>query len=388
MNIEIVQCLQALSLQLSNIIILTMKRIFSLIMLMLSLTASAQTFSHPGMLHTASDLESIRVNILSGKQPWADAWQQLKDSKVASVDYKATPWRVVSNGSYNKPDNGGSDFVRDGAAAYTMALQWWVERDTIYAEKAIEIMNDWACTLDSVVNQNRQLKIGTGGIKYLNAAEIIKCTYPHWKESDRKAFERMVIDIWYPTIKDWTPRYNGNWDAAIGQTMLCIGVFMDRRDIFDAAVEMLTYGNSNGAIVNYVSTTGQCQESGRDQNHVQMGLGFWGCAAEVAWNQGVDLYGTADNRYLMGLEYTAKFMCGEDVPYEQYTTWYGRKVFGEEISQDKRDRVAPIWERPYHHYHNRKGYDMPYTRKMVEKSRPEGTDPQSFVPWGTLSLTD
>ena len=39
----------------------------------------------------------------------------------------------------------------------------------------------------------------------------------------------MVINIWYPVIKDWTPRYNGNWDAANGQTLMCIGIFLDRR---------------------------------------------------------------------------------------------------------------------------------------------------------------
>ena len=129
-----------------------------------------------------------------------------------------------------------------------MALQWYVERDSAYAEKAIEIFNAWACTLDSVVNHNRQLKVGTGGVKYLNAAEILKYTYPAWKESDRKAFETMVMEKLYPVIKDWTPRYNGNWDAANGQTLLSIGVYFDREDIFDAAYRQMVDGDSNGAV--------------------------------------------------------------------------------------------------------------------------------------------
>ncbi|MSU24700.1 MAG: hypothetical protein EXS32_12875 [Opitutus sp.] len=32
--------------------------------------------------------------------------------------------------------------------------------------------------------------------------------------------------------------------------------------------------------------SGECQESGRDQGHTQMGLGFLGCAAEIAWFRG------------------------------------------------------------------------------------------------------
>ena len=92
----------------------------------------------------------------------------------------------------------------------------------------------------------------------------------------------MVINIWYPVITDWTPRYNGNWDAANGQTIMCIGIFLDRRDIFDKACKQLTDGDSNGSIKNYFYENGQCQESGRDQQHVQMGLAFLACAAEIA----------------------------------------------------------------------------------------------------------
>ena len=41
----------------------------------------------------------------------------------------------------------------------------------------------------------------------------------------------MVINIWYPVIKDWTPRYNGNWAAANGQTLMyshCFGTTAER----------------------------------------------------------------------------------------------------------------------------------------------------------------
>ena len=81
------------------------------------------------MLHTTSDLEFMKAKILAGKKPWKEAWSQLKSSEIASLNYKPTPFKIVDNGPYNKPDNGGKEFVRDGAAAYTMALQWYVEED-------------------------------------------------------------------------------------------------------------------------------------------------------------------------------------------------------------------------------------------------------------------
>jgi hypothetical protein len=55
-----------------------------------------------------------------------------------------------------------------------------------------------------------------------------------------------------------------------------------------------------------------------------MGLSFLACACEMAWKQGVDLYGAADNRLALAFEYTAKYNLGEDVPYEPYRSVEGR----------------------------------------------------------------
>ena len=63
---------------------------------------------------------------------------------------------------------------------------------------------------------------------------------------------------------------------------------------------------------------GQCQESGRDQQHTQLGLGHLAEACEVAWNQGLDLYGESDNRLLKGFEYTARYNLDQDVPFVPY----------------------------------------------------------------------
>lgn len=364
------------------------KYIFILFHLLLSPICMGQDFIHPGMLHTDTDLKAIKERILSKKEPWETAWLELKHSDLASLDYQPKPFQIVSNGPYNKPDNGGGDFVRDGAAAYTMTLLWYVEQKKEYAEKAIEILDAWSMTLDSVVNHNRQLKVGTGGIKYLNAAEILRYTYTGWDKKAQQRFENMVYNIWYPIIKDWTPRYNGNWDAANAQTLMCIGIFLNRRDIFDNACRQITDGPTNGAIKYYFYKNGQCQESGRDQQHVQMGLGFLACAAEIAWNQGIDLYGVFNNRLYHGFEYTAKYMSGEEVPYKQYITWYGKSVFGNTISTGQRTKICPAWERAYRHYHNRKGMGMPYTRKIIEKGRPEGYKNQSFIPWSTLTCAE
>ena len=364
-----------------------MKKILFIFMCLWSISMMAQ-FVHPGMLHTKADLDNIKSRIQSGQEPWKSAWQQLQNSELADLSI-VRPHAIshVSRGSYAVPSNGDKELMNDGDAAYTMALQWYLTGDKKFAQKSIEILNAWSYALDSVTHSDKELIIGITGIKFLNAAEIIKYTYKGWAQKDQNAFGKMILEKWYPVIQNFKPRSNGNWDAAIGQTMLCIGIFLDRQDIFDRAYNHLSKGQTNGAINFYFSETGQCQESGRDQGHTQLGMAYLTNACEIAWNQGRDLYSAYDNRLLKGYEYTAKYMLGEDVPYVQYTTFYGGKVFENEISSQGRGRYSPIYERVYRHYHVRKGLEMPYTLRVIEKTRSEMVN-QDHIPWSTLCCAE
>ena len=99
-------------------------------------------------------------------------------------------------------------------------------------------------------------------------------------------------------------------------------------------------GKGNGAIGMYFKPSGQCQESGRDQSHTQMGLEFLANTCETGWIQGIDLYGALDNRLLKGFEYTAKYNLGNEVPYERYVSFEGRYKYNE-ISGKSRGRFPP-----------------------------------------------
>ena len=220
------------------------------------------------------------------------------------------------------------------------------------------------------------------GITFTNAAEIIRHTDAGWNELDQERFERLLREVVYDGIKDFYPTANGNWDAAMIQTMLAMGVFLDDRAMFQRAVDYTLSDKGNGAIGKYFNEFGECQESGRDQAHTQMGLGYLGCAAEIAWKQGVDLYGALDNRLALGFEYTAKYNLGHEVPYEPYRSHEGRYYYPK-ISDDSRGRFSSIYERVYHHYHDRMGLEMPFTAQVIEKIRPERWR-SSHASWGTL----
>ena len=86
--------------------------------------------------------------------------------------------------------------------------------------------------------------------------------------------------------------------------------------------DLFKTGRSNGAIPQTIfylhpGHLGQVQESGRDQPHTTLDIVHLGAIAEMAWNQGIDLYSYANNRILAGVEYAAKANL-----YEYNTTLY------------------------------------------------------------------
>lgn len=339
-------------------------------------------FVHPGLLHSRDELTFIKQKLATGEEPWKSAWEEMQSAKEASLTYTPKPCANVVRGVRNNPNIGSSDMSNDSSAAYTHALQWCLTGKQAHAEKAIEILNAWSATLESVSGHDAKLLIGMDGVKFCNAAELIRHSDAKWQAKDQKRFEQMLRQAFYPVIEDFFPTANGNWDASMIQTMLAMGVFLDDRAMFDRALNYFLHGEGNGAIEKYLNGFGECQESGRDQSHVQMGLGFLGCACEMAWKQGVDLYGAANNRLALGFEYTAKFNLGEEVRYEPYRSVEGRYHYAS-ISQRGRGRFRPIYERIVHHYEGRMGLEMPHCRKVSDKIRPEGEHGQ-HMPWGTL----
>lgn len=340
-------------------------------------------FVHPGLLHSGEEIAFFRVKVERGEQPWKDAFDRLQSSHLASLNHQPKPSTKVVRGPYNNPDIGSSELSADCSAAYLHALQWCLTGDPAYAEKAIEILNAWSSTLEMVGGHDTKLLIGMMGVKFCNAAELIRHTEAGWQADEQVRFEKMLRDVFYPEIKDFYPSANGNWDASMIQTMIAIGIFLDDREIFDRGVDYYLHGEGNGAVRNYFNEFGQCQESGRDQNHAQMGIGFLGCACEMAWKQGVDLYSAYDNRLALGFEYTAKYNLGEDVPYETYRSVDGRYKY-RRLSDEARGRLAPIYQRAVNHYRDRVGIAMPYSEKAAVKTRTK-TRSGAHVGWGNLT---
>jgi len=325
-------------------------------------------FTHPGISHSQASIDLIKAKIAAGEQPWARAWEKVQESRYASLDWRPQPHPHVERGPSNNPNIGSSDFTSDANASYIHALHWTLTGKVAHAKKAAEIINAWSQKIESISNHDARLLVGMDGYDFCNAAELLRHTWDGWPQRDQAQFESMLRNVFYPVIKNYYPTANGNWDASMLQTMLAMGVFLDDRAMFDRGIDYYLNGAGNGAVRNYFKPSGQCQETGRDQGHTQMGLDYLACTCEIAWNQGIDLYSAFENRLLKGFEYTAKYNLGQEVPYEPYRSYQGRYYY-KSISDKARGGLRPMYEKVLNHYQNRKGLKAKFTGEAAMKLR-------------------
>ncbi|MCR6478159.1 alginate lyase family protein [Variovorax sp. ZS18.2.2] len=361
-------------------------------------------FAHPGLLHTESDFERMRQKVKDQAQPWLDGWNALTGNGRAQLGAKPRPLATVIRGG------DGQNFAQmyiDIARAYQLALRWKVSQDKRYADLAVVFLNTWSSTLTTVTgNADRFLAAGIYGYQFANAAEIMR-TYDGWAAEDFARFQNMMLTVFYPLNHSFLTDHNGtnatgitnywaNWDQCTMASMLAIGVLCDRLDIYDEAISYYKTGQGNGAGLQAVyhvhpGYLGQWQESGRDQGHCTLGIGLAGAFCEMAWNQGDDIYGYENNRFLAGAEYVAKsnLRDGSDVFYTvPYFTNVNRQGTQSVLSTGSQGSRRPVWESVHNHYANRLGIATPYTALQVAQMHPEGDGSGGDqLGFGTLTFT-
>jgi hypothetical protein len=208
----------------------------------------------------------------------------------------------------------------------------------------------------------------------------------------------MLLDYMYPVCHDFLVRHNGakedhhwaNWDACNMRAIMAIGVFCDDRAKFDEAVEYFKSGRGNGSLRNaapfrFEGGLVQWQESGRDYAHVMGGQGLLFEMCQIAWNQGLDLFGYDDNRLLGAAEHTAQYTLWKGVPYTYYNNSSEARQFY--ISENYHGRLdASHFELVYNHYVVRQGLKAPHVKLFAALRRPEPGE-IDVLGYGTLTYT-
>ena len=271
---------------------------------------------------------------------------------LAQSDYKlAGPYEVVARDGQYAKTKGGSE--RDMWQAWQRAQQG--DKAT-----ALNIINAYARTLQRFDGHDAPL-CTIQAYWLLRAMTLMKeHQTPEWKAMVRRAI-LPVIDKFEAN----SPYANGNWGHIVNRCRMAAAIFLEDKALYQHAIDTYLYANDNGSLPNYVCDTGQCQETGRDQGHAQLGLGAMCEICEMAWEQGDDLWGALNNRLMKGMEYTAKYNLGYDVPFERWTDCTGLYNDWTEPGSMGRGQIRCIYDLPYQHYVGRKGLKMPYTKKLL-----------------------
>ena len=347
-------------------------------------------FIHPGILHTKESLHRIKSYVKHKVAPAYQSYLLLQADSCASSGYRLQgPFEVIArlgiNGYTKRPSED------DHKAAYLNALMWVITGDEAHARKSVEVLNAYSRTLKLIgPNDNDDpLCASLQGSMLANAAELIRYTYEKVSQKDVANWEHMFRSVFIPVLDTFfqaKPYTNGNWGAAATKAYMAFGIFLEDLSLYNQAVDFYYNGNDNGTIGNYIGDNGQCQESGRDQDHVMFGLGNMAEACEIGYNQGDEkMYAALNNRLLSGYEYTARYNLGESVPFTVWKDVTGRYSDWKVISEKERGIFRPIYEIAYNHYVTRKGLDMPFTRRVLSKISVEGTSKWCDGPgYGTL----
>jgi hypothetical protein len=353
-------------------------------------------FNHPGVLVDKAQLDFARSQVLAGAQPQKAAYDAMKASTYAAVDYVPKPRAIVECGSNSNPNYGCSDERNDALAAYTHALLWYITRDVKYARKSIEIMDAWSAVLQDHTNSNAPLQTGWSGASFSRAGELIKHTYGGpWAQRPR--FETMLRNVYLPELRNGAGCKNGNWELIMMDAAIGIAVFLDDRSAFDRAIQIwrgrvpgYIYQKSDGPLPKAPSTCsldtreeiidywqgqstvsdGLAQETCRDFGHTGWGLTAATHVAETAWHQGVNLYGEVKDRLTDGYYFHTRLETGTPPP---------SNLCGGTVKLG----LGAVTEVVYNHYHNRLGMPMPTTLRYTESKRPAGAN--YFFAWETLT---
>ncbi|MFI7409386.1 alginate lyase family protein [Streptomyces sp. NPDC049627] len=324
-----------------------------------------RAFTHPGLLHSAADLARMKAAVAAQESPIYDGYLAFAAHARSKSTYAVqNTGRITSWG--RGPTNFQNQAVADSAAAYQNALMWCVTGNRAHADKARDILDAWSSSLTMITGADGPLGAGLQAFKFVNAAELLRHSdYDGWAEQDIARCEQSFLNVWYPAVSGYMLYANGNWDLTSIQSILAIAVFCEEPTLFEDALRFAAAGAGNGSVRGRVVTdAGQGQESGRDQGHEQLAVGLMGDAAQVAWNQGVDLWGFDDNRILANAEYAAGYNLGGDVPFTPDLDRTG-KYIKTTVSDKVRGTLPPAYEMYYAHYAGVRGLDTPCTRAAV-----------------------
>ncbi|MFM7022814.1 MAG: sugar-binding protein, partial [Flavobacteriales bacterium] len=277
--------------------------------------------------------------------------------------------------------NGDGSEKADGQIAYACALVWHYTGEVQFANKAIAILNKWKTFNGYNPVSGQNLLVGGWIGSLLGPAAELMRGYTGWAANDRADVIAMFKRAFYPVLNTMST-WNGNVDLTQIEAMLSIAVFCEDEVEFNLAIQRLKLRNpayfymstDNANSRNYATITNQswnainfvngltqetCRLGGNyngqgndNGHHAQYALCAALHAAEIAWNQGVDVYGENQDRYVAALELLSI----------QLTSGQMQNTCADNVTTKD---LYNTFEVGYNHYHNRMKLDLPNTWALL-----------------------
>lgn len=336
---------------------------------------SPAAFVHPGVMSSQAELDYIKACVSANDgSPVVAGYNVLASNSKASLSYTATPYatvNVIASGSGPEEDA----YRGDAHAAYAQAIRWVVTGNPAYKDKAIQILNGWASTFQTLVcttsAQQTTLESSWALPLWIASAEIIK-NYNHgaagWAADDVAQFNTFVRNtLVYVNGKIASAP---NWYISKYLSLMSAGVFLDDATLYNAGY--------NGAMaqINSITAIGEIPELTRDFEHSQYNLIGQAMCAEIAHQQGNDALflsaaAGAKPHLLIGAEAYVTCLTGTGTPNYNSSSVSQRRSAPYEILLLRYTQL---------------GMDVPQTRNYVlTLNRPEDLSQNHFLGW--LSAT-
>lgn len=168
--------------------------------------------SHPRLVLSMEDIETMKANVASGAEPWKSAWENLR--KRDSVYFKESWAPQPYNG-----DNSWTFYERaisDGEAARDCAIAYLISGDVAYAAKSLSIIEAWSNMepasghwFDPEIRYpNTGMQVARASFGFMYAYDLL-CIDGSVPEESCRAFEDWVR-VLLPHIKEGAARWAEN----------------------------------------------------------------------------------------------------------------------------------------------------------------------------------
>ncbi|KAJ6013231.1 chondroitin AC/alginate lyase [Penicillium herquei] len=271
-------------------------------------------FEHPGLWHSHSQLELMREKVINGVEPWASTYKRFAQDPYSNASYVMQgPHPVISRGIVSNY----TSFHDDSRAAYQNAIMWYITRDEGHWNRSTTILDSWGSGLQNIIGTDRSLLIAIEGSIFANAAEIMRWE-GGWVEAGAsyKGGSGFSIQLYWLFARQSIIIGQANYGMASILALLNFAVYLDDLALYNYALYAYKNDKCAGVPYNYLASSGQNSEAGRDQVHVQDALQWTALAARVVANQDYDLFALDNDLLFTAGEYAGKYLMNNTVPYD------------------------------------------------------------------------